>query len=217
MICRWTTFSKEKSSTWRGIVSFLSPGFRARSDVTDTYFRWFLVGQNGMSFDFANPSAVLAGAADVAVQLTFTIAAIFLIRSPSFLKGFLLFTCFPPLFYFSVLLFTKVVRSSEVTHLGFHASVVIPLVLFWGSLAIIGLDYIYAIFAGIKKTSVALFAIVVVRLAYALAYGSRIGGILTGVDFTLALIAIVVLCKAKLKEVEVSQAPGTGQTKVKDE
>jgi hypothetical protein len=172
---------------------------------------------DAMSVDIENPSPILAGATDAAVQLVFTIAATYLIRSPSFPKGFILFTCFPPLFYFSALLFTKVVRSSEVTHFGFNASVCIPTVLFWGSVSIIGLNYLYAILAGIKKTCVALLALVVVRLAYALAFGSQSGGILTGVDFVLALIVIVVLWKAKPKEVEVSRAPGAGKSKVKDE
>jgi hypothetical protein len=170
-----------------------------------------------MSVSLENPSPLLAGAADAGLQLLFTIAAIYLICSPSFLKGLLIFTLFPPLFYFSLSLFTKVVRAGEVTHLGFAISVFMAVILFWVSVGVIGLNCLYAIFTSVEKTAVALLALAGLRLAYALAYGSRIGGILTAVDFAVAAIVGLGLRKAKPKKAAGSCERSAAQPKVKDE
>jgi hypothetical protein len=84
-------------------------------------------------------------------------------------------------------LFVLVIRVNDATHLGLAFGVVLPLALAWAAaLAGAGI-WVWAFFAGAAKLTNAFFAVAVAHLAFALAYGSPLGGVLTALDFALAI------------------------------
>jgi hypothetical protein len=143
-----------------------------------------------MSLDLSHVTPIWPGAVDVITKVALTIIAARFIRSPSFFIGFVIFTIFPPAAIFGLWLFTLAVRQGSGTHLGFTPSVVAPLFIFWPACVVAVLSYFYALLFNITKLTIALFALVAVRLAWALAYGSSVGLVLTLVDLVFAVVAV---------------------------
>jgi hypothetical protein len=143
-----------------------------------------------MALDLSHVVPIWPGAVDVVTKVAFTVIAGRFIRSPSFFVGFVIFTIFPAVAIFGLWLFTLAVRHGSGTHLGFTSSVIAPLLILWPACTVAVLSYVYALIIGITKLKAALVALVAVRLAWALAYGSSVGLVLTLVDLVLAIVAI---------------------------